>query len=141
EEMRLHDAVARVAEGLRKPRGLWTWTASVGLVDPDGKAIANTTNPVRALDHALGVDDDAVFLFCDLHAFPGAEHRPGDPAVIRKIRETAADFRGADQSKTLMISAPVRAIPPEIDKVTTLLEFPLPGRAELRSLLDSMIQS
>ena len=141
EEMRLHDAVARVAEGLRKPRGLWSWTTSVGLVDPDGTTIANTTNPVRALDHALGVDDDAVFLFCDLHAFLGAEHRPGDPAVIRRIREVAADFRGSEQSKTLMISAPVRAIPPEIDKVTTLLEFPLPGRTELRALLDSMIHS
>ncbi|WP_395639426.1 AAA family ATPase [Pseudolysinimonas sp.] len=141
EEMRLQEAVGRVAGALRKPRALWTWTASAGLVDAEGAAIANTTNPVRALDHALGVDDDAVFLFCDLHAFLGAEHRPGDPAVIRKIRETAADFRGAEQSKTLMISAPVRVIPAEIDKVTTLLDFPLPGRAELRALLDSMIES
>jgi len=141
EELRLTEAVARVAGALRNPRGLWTWTASAGLASPDGTAIANTTNPVRALDHALGVEESAVFLFCDLHAFLGGEHRPGDPAVVRKIRETAADFRGAEHSKTLMICAPVRIIPPEIDKVTTLVEFPLPGRDELRALLDSMIES
>jgi SpoVK/Ycf46/Vps4 family AAA+-type ATPase len=141
EEMRLQEAVQRVAGALRNPRALWTWTASTGLSGPDGKVVANTTNPVRALDHAVGLDEDAVFVFCDLHAFLGAEHRPGDPAVIRRIREAAAEFRAAERSKTLMISAPVRTIPAEIDKVTTLLEFPLPGRDELRKLLDSMIAS
>ena len=141
EELRLQEAVTRVAAALRNPRATWVWTTAVGLAGPDGRPVANTTNPVRALDHALGLDEDAVFLFCDLHAFLGSDNRPGDPAVIRKIREAAADFRQAERSKTLMISSPMLTIPAEIDKVTTLLEFPLPGRDELRSLLDSMISS
>ena len=141
EELRLQEAVTRVADALRNPRETWVWTAAIGLHGPDGAPVANTTNPVRALDHALGLDEDAVFVFCDLHAFLGSDNRPGDPAVIRKIRETAADFRQAERSKTLLISSPVLAIPAELDKVTTLLEFPLPGRDELRALLDSMIHS
>ena len=141
EEMRAQDAIARAAAGLRKPRSVWTWTTTNGLVDPESGPVGNTTNPVRALDHALGLDENAVFVFCDLHAFLGTETRPGDPGVIRKLRETATEFRQSELSKSLIIIAPTRAIPAELDKITSLIEFPLPARDELMSLLKGLIEN
>lgn len=141
EELRAQEAIARAAAGLRRPRSVWIWTTTTGLVDPESGPVGNTTNPERALDHALGVTENAVFVFCDLHAFLGSETRPGDPGVIRKLRETASDFRQAELSKSLIIVAPIRTIPAELDKLTSLIEFPLPDRDELKSLLDGLIST
>ncbi|WP_347977499.1 AAA family ATPase [Microbacterium sp. ProA8] len=141
EEVRAIGAISDAAETQRHPRALWTWTAALGLLGPDGKAVANTANPARALQHVAGVHEPSVFVFCDLHAYFGGEHRAGDPALVRTVRETALEFRHGDVSRTLVITAPVRVIPPELDEVTHLLDFPLPTAAEIRELLETMIDN
>jgi SpoVK/Ycf46/Vps4 family AAA+-type ATPase len=141
EEVRAIAAVTDSAQTQRNPRGVWTWTSALGLIGPDGKSIANTAHPTRALQHVAGVHEPAVFVFCDLHAYFGSEHRPGDPAIVRTVRETALEFRHGDVSRTLVITAPVRVIPPELDEVTHLLDFPLPTAEEIRELLETMIDN
>nr|WP_198426059.1 AAA family ATPase [Microbacterium ureisolvens] len=141
EEVRAIGAISDAAESQRHPRALWTWTAALGLVGPDGKSVGNTANPARALQHVAGVDTPSVFVFCDLHAYFGGEHRAGDPALVRTVRETALEFRHGDVSRTLVVTAPVRVIPPELDEVTHLLDFPLPTAAEIRELLETMIDN
>ncbi|GAB3618204.1 AAA family ATPase [Okibacterium endophyticum] len=139
EEVRVLDEVRKAASALRTPRGMWVWTSATGLLKPDGSSVSNTTNPTRALEHTLTITENAVFVFCDLHAYFGSEHRPGEASIIRKVRETVLEFRHADAARAMVITAPVRVIPPELDKVTSLLDFPLPNRTELRELLDTMI--
>ncbi|WP_437583470.1 AAA family ATPase [Paramicrobacterium sp. CJ85] len=139
EEVRVISEVMHAAASQRHKRPVWTWSSAVGLTGPDGKVVANTTNPVRALDHAAGEKDAGVFVFCDLHAYFGSEHRPGEPAVIRKVRETVLDFRHGESSRVMIVTAPIRVIPPELDKLIHLMEFPLPEAAEVRELLDTMI--
>ena len=141
EEVRAIGAISDAAETQRHPRALWTWTAALGLLGPDGKGVANTANPARALQHVAGIHEPSVFVFCDLHAYFGGEHRAGDPALVRTVRETALEFRHGDVSRTLVITAPVRVIPPELDEVTHLLDFPLPTAAEIRELLETMIDN
>ncbi|AZS42528.1 AAA family ATPase [Microbacterium oleivorans] len=141
EEVRAVAAITDAAHAQRNRRAVWSWTSALGLIDPDGKSISNTTNPARALQHAAGVTDPSVFIFCDLHAYFGGEHRPGDPAIVRTVRETALEFRHGDVSRTLVVTAPVRVIPPELDELTHLFDFPLPTAAEIRDLLDTMIEN
>lgn len=140
EEVRAIEAVSLAAAAQRHPRPVWTWTSALGLIDPAGKSIANTTNPARALSHVAGLPDAGVFIFCDLHAYFGTEHRQGEPLVVRTARETALDFRHGDASRALVLISPVRSIPPELTELTHLLEFPLPTPAEVRELLDTMIE-
>ena len=141
EEVRAIAALADAAAAQRNRRSVWTWTSALGLAGPDGKAVSNTTHPARALQHVAGVNEPSVFVFCDLHAYFGSEHRPGDPAIVRTVRETALEFRHGDVSRTLVVTAPVRVIPPELDEVTHLLDFPLPTAEEIRDLLDTMIEN
>lgn len=141
EEVRAIGAITDAAVAQRNPRQVWTWSAAIGLIGPDGKTVANTTAPGRALQHAAGVTEPSVFVFCDLHAFFGGEHRAGDPAIVRAVRETALEFRHGEASRTLVITAPVRVIPPELDEVTHLMDFPLPTAGEIRELLDTMIEN
>src|SRR5690606_33894149 len=107
QEVRAIEAITRTAATQRNPRRIWTWTAALGLVDPDGKTVANTSNPVRALSHASNAQESAVFVFCDLHAYLGSEHRQGEPAVIRTARETGLEFRHGEWSRTLILISPV----------------------------------
>lgn len=141
EEVRAVSAVTDAARAQRHPRAVWTWTAALGLIDAEGKSVANTANPGRALQHVAGIHEPSVFVFCDLHAYFGGEHRAGDPAIVRAVRETALEFRHGDASRTLVITAPVRVIPPELDEVTHLLDFPLPTAEEIRDLLETMIEN
>ncbi len=141
EEVRVQEHVSLAAKALRRPRDVWTWSSATGLIGPDATAVANTITPARALDHIAGIQDNAVFVFCDLHAYFGSEQRPGDPVIVRKVRETVLELRHGDAARALIITAPVRSIPPELDKLTHLLEFPLPDTTELRSMLDTMIEN
>lgn len=141
EEVRVQEAILTAAQALRRPREVWTWTSATGLIGPDGKAVGNTSTPSRALDHIVGIPENAVFVFCDLHAYFGSEQRPGDPVLIRKVRETVLELRHADAARALIVTAPVRCIPPELDKLTHLVEFPLPNTSELGSMLETMIEN
>ena len=49
EELRVFDEISAVAAALRRPRDIWSWSTTTGLVAADGKVVANTTNAVRAL--------------------------------------------------------------------------------------------
>ncbi|GAB2693652.1 SpoVK/Ycf46/Vps4 family AAA+-type ATPase [Microbacterium marinum] len=141
EEVRAVAAITDAAEAQRNRRAVWSWTSALGLIGPDGKTVSNTANPSRALQHAAGVTEPSVFIFCDLHAYFGTEHRSGDPAIVRTVRETALEFRHGDVSRTLVVTAPVRVIPPELDELTHLFDFPLPSAEEIRELLDTMIDN
>ncbi|AWB87596.1 AAA family ATPase [Mycetocola zhujimingii] len=141
EEVRALEEITRAAQALRRPREVWTWTSATGLIGPDGKGVNNTTTPSRALDHIITIPENAVFVFCDLHAYFGSEQRPGDPVIVRKVRETVLELRHADAARALIVTAPVRAIPPELDKLSHLLEFPLPNTTELAAMLDAMIEN
>ncbi|WP_309068334.1 AAA family ATPase [Microbacterium sp.] len=141
EEVRAVQALAHAADRQRTARPVWTWSSATGLVHPKDGVVEGTTSPVRALDHAAQQADAGVFVFHDLHLHFGGEGRPGDPAIIRKTRETAVDFRHGDAARMLILTSPVRVIPPELDTLTTLVEFPLPTADELRGLLDDMIDT
>ncbi|WP_405374679.1 MULTISPECIES: AAA family ATPase [unclassified Microbacterium] len=141
EEVRAVAAITDAAHAQRNRRDVWSWTSALGLIGPDGKTVANTANPTRALQHIAGVSEPSVFVFCDLHAYFGSEHRPGDPAIVRTVRETGLEFRHGDVSRTLVVTAPVRVIPAELDELTHLLDFPLPTAEEIRALLDTMIDN
>lgn len=139
EEHRLRAEVLRIADAQRTPRTVWTWNAATGLTRPDGSSRGGTSAPARALDEALGTQDAAIYLFCDLHAFFGTDQRPADAEVVRRVRDVAAGFRTGENPRVLVVTGPVLRIPPELEKTLTIVDFPLPGRAELAAMLDAMI--
>ncbi|MGJ0204801.1 AAA family ATPase [Leucobacter sp. gxy201] len=141
EEVRALEAIVAGAAAQRNPRQVWVWSSSTGLVGPDGKAVPNTAASGRALEHAAGVAEHGVFVFCDLQPYLGSETRPGDPTIVRQTRETAMDFRHGEASRMLVLVSPANSIPPELDEVAHAFRFPLPAAAEIRELLDLMIDN
>lgn len=145
EEQRVIAEVAAVAHDatswMPSPRGVWTWSATEGLVQPDGTPRKGTHKPEDALDVALHVDQPSVFIFKDLHAAHGSAERPGSPTVIRRLRDVAAAFKWGRVARVLILISPTLSIPLELEKDITIVDFPLPTEAEIRAVLDSMIQA
>lgn len=144
EERRVeHEIAAAVGpEGLLpKARPVFGWSITTGLVDPDGAAQGNTTDPARALESIQRHTQPAVFVFRDLHAHLGDGNRPADPAIVRRLRDVAAAFQQGTSARSLILVSPVVRIPPELEKDVYVLDFALPGEADIRAILDSIIAS
>ncbi|MFU8870356.1 AAA family ATPase [Micromonospora sp. SL4-19] len=142
EEQRVLAEVAAVAQDalrVRTPRRLWTWSATRGLVSPDGGARQGTTGAEAALDAAQRIDEPAVIVFADLHPALGGGGRPAEAGVVRRLRDLAAAFRSGLVPRTLVLVSPVPHLPEELAKDITVVDFPLPAEAEIRAVLDAMI--
>lgn len=142
EERRvLDDIIATVGPNgrLSAPRPVHTWSRTAGLRNPEGEVIRNTEEPLQALDTIQRIQESSTFVMLDLHAHLGDEHRPADPAIVRKLREIAADFQYLDVKRTLIIVAPMLRIPTELEKDIHILDYPLPGEGAIRAILDGLI--
>lgn len=144
EEARVLGEINAVASNVgltRTVRPVHVWSGTRGFTGPDGSAAAGTTEPAQALDWVLRNDQPGVFIFLDLHAHLGDDRRPADPNVLRRLREAAHAFQLGPAPRTLIIIAPLLRIPTELEKDITLLDFPLPTEAEIRGVLDQMIDA
>nr|BFE66245.1 AAA family ATPase [Dactylosporangium thailandense] len=131
-------AVCGDAALVRTPRPVWTWSATSGLLQPDGVATQYTTEPDNALDAVLRIQQPGLFVFRDLHNSLGGDV-PVLPSVVRRLRDIAAAFKAGAVPRTLVIVAPVLRIPPDLEKDITIVDFPLPTEAEIRGVLEAMI--
>ncbi|GAA3288637.1 AAA family ATPase [Dactylosporangium vinaceum] len=131
-------AVAADAGLVRTPRPVWTWSATSGLLQPDGVAVQYTTEPDNALDTVLRLQQPGLFVFRDLHNSLGGDV-PVLPSVVRRLRDIAAAFKAGAAPRTLVIVAPVLRIPADLEKDVTIVDFPLPSEAEIRGVLEAMI--
>jgi SpoVK/Ycf46/Vps4 family AAA+-type ATPase len=59
-----------------------------------------------------------------------------DPIVIRRLRDVAQQF-GSDR-RTLVITAPVITLPPELEGLVEYVDLPLPDVKRLRQLVDQI---
>ena len=136
EEDRVEQALSEVAT--RRGKNLVCWSITRGLYG-HGESLtkskrsfsASTTDPVTALDEVIRQVDPMIFLFWDLHPFLK------DHSVVRKLRELAHHLKSSP--KTLVLVSPEPAIPQELEKDITPVDFPLPGLDEMGTLLDEIV--
>src|SRR6266446_2766247 len=137
EEMRVQSLVVDIAR--KRQKKAFEWSYSTGIV-PAGASIqsqkhrnAATKDPLMALDQVIEQVEPALFIFKDFHPFLTKNNF----AVVRKLKEIALHLKNS--FKTIILVSPVMEIPTELDKEITLLNYPLPSRDDLSSLLDKII--
>lgn len=130
EEERWENEIAELA--LELERGLVTWSATGG-PQPPLAASPEPPSPLAFLRQIPNYPADHLFLLKDLHPYLT------DPAVVRQIRDLLATLRS--QGKTLLLMSPVDDLPTELAKDVAVVELPLPGPDEIRSELQTLLQS
>jgi hypothetical protein len=85
-----------------------------------------TIDPRKALDFVAELTDPAVFVFADVH------HALQDPVTVRRIKELA---QAARRGQTIVLTAPVFRIPPELEGLAIPWELQPPDHDELRDLV------
>ncbi len=114
-------AMETIAATLGRAR-LTRWTATSGL---DGDA---SLRSAAAAIHAPVAVERPFRVLCDLHPYVG------DPEVVRALRDFVAGPR--PKYASLIVVAPVLALPVEIERDVAVLDLPLPDRDEAGALFD-----
>ncbi|VAX23619.1 ATPase of the AAA+ family protein associated with FIG137771 hypothetical protein [hydrothermal vent metagenome] len=124
EEDRAEKILSDIAKSLKKKLSIWAVTKDSAGSNPNTKAMV-------ALDTAISAPDPSIFILRDFHPFMENE------TVIRKLRDVVSDF--SRSHKTLVITSPVLKLPKELEKEITVIDMPLPGRGEIRAMLNEAL--
>lgn len=130
EEERALRLVNKIGERLSKKSYFWD-----GLEDmkQPGGFVPNTRTPEAALEHIRTSSENGLYILFDFHPYLRKE----SSTVIRRMRKAAFELKRS--YKTIVVISPVSEIPEELEKQITILDLPMPGREELRKLLNHIL--
>jgi ATP-dependent 26S proteasome regulatory subunit len=132
EEERVESVLREVARGaFSAPARFFTWTRTLGLMGPDGR-VADTQDPLKALDFCAAADDLSVFLFRDLDL-------EADPLVQRRLRDLKRELSG--KFKFVFLQAPRLRLPHDLSRDIAVVDFPLPHPEELAKVMDAHLKA
>lgn len=134
EEERVETAIAHSAK-TQGNRAVYVWDFVDGYQGNPNDAGVGKRNPLQALEliEKLSANAPAIFILRDFHRFLD------DVAVSRKLRNLARMLKS--QPKNIVILSPQLTIPADLSEVITVIEFPLPAAAEIRSEVERLIRA
>ena len=113
------------------------WDCATGLTDSAGNKVgsANINDPGAMLDYIRNTKQRMVYVLRDLHKW-------FDPVVLRSVRSLARELQLANrnEARAIVILTPSGEVPPELP-TATVIEYPLPDRAEVARILDDVINA
>ena len=143
EEARLLGEIAAVAGDRAKvtpQRQVYLWSTSRGFAALGQPGSPETRTPLAALTAAAALTGPSVVVLLDLHPWLGTANQSPDTQVVRALKDTAELFRVGATPRTLVLVSPTPHIPPELEALVTVVDYPLPTEAQLRDLLDRAIE-
>ncbi len=134
EEERVEKSIEQVAKQLEN-RPVYIWDFVDGYQGNPNDRGFGKRNPLQALEFIdkLAPNDPGIFILRDYHRFLE------DVSVARKLRNLGRKFKA--EPKNIVILAPQISIPNDLSEAITILEFPLPNAAEIRSEIERLIQA
>lgn len=128
EEQRVDALLAELARSHGKD--LLEWTATRGLRALTGTlkiSPEETVEPARALTAIAKLNTPALVILKDFH------RHLDDPVTVRALRELG--FHLKTQFTTAIVVAPTLKLPDELEKDVSVIDVPLPSKADLLDLL------
>ena len=147
EEVRIIDIITDIASSAQKiktKRDVFVWSSTEGVkkITKEGQENVKTgSEPIEALNFIENYNEPAILILKDVHCLLGANNRHVDYNYIRKIRDVSNSLKNDDVSKNVVIVAPTLALPTELQKDITVVEFDLPTINEIKELLNNMVEA
>ncbi len=135
EESRVEADIAETAKGHGYQFHTWSVTEGITSYDSAGNAssIGDSQDPTGMLDLFLKLPEKSVILARDFHAFLGGPRESANPMTVRRLRDVIAI--GKQTQRVIVILGCRLHLPPELEKEITVIEFRLPDRAQLETVL------
>ncbi len=133
EEQRVDGEMKAIAQDLKY--NLVLWSAVDGLVDTACKTATAANDPLEALLAIRDMKEKTVILLRDFHLFL----QDPNPILIRQLKDVLQEAK--TKSKTLVILGCRLCLPPELERELTVIEIALPGKEDLRVVLNGIMQS
>ena len=133
EERRVEAEVKAVADHM--DFRLYAWSVTTGLLDARDSQTWDCTDPLDAVERIHELPEQSLVLLRDFHL-----HRddPG-PVLLRRLKETVAHCR--ERGSTIILSGCRDPMPPELEREFTVVDFPLPDRDQLRTVVEAIAAS
>jgi SpoVK/Ycf46/Vps4 family AAA+-type ATPase len=130
EEARVEELAREVAEELDIP--FYTWSATRGLIrHGTDQPMYETEQVDKLLGNIAVMRGDGIFLLKDFVRYLE------DPKTLRHVRELAASFR--EVRRSIILSAPVIRIPPELEDEVVSLHIELPDVEALQRVTQATL--
>jgi hypothetical protein len=133
EEARVEAELNAIAEAIEYH--LLAWSVTEGLVDTKDGHTRQTNDPLQAIEFIGELPENSMILLKDFHQFV----EDGNPVLVRQPKEVLRV--GKTKGKTLVILGCRFTLPPELAREFVVVEFALPGKAELGVVLDNIAKS
>jgi AAA+ superfamily predicted ATPase len=133
EEQRVEAELKAIADRLKYK--LFAWSATEGMIDTADGNIKQANDPLEAITVIQELPDNSLILLRDFHLFL----QDSNPVLIRALKDelTKAKTKG----KVLIILGCRQVLPPELEREFTVLDFNLPDRDTLGTVLDQICSS
>ncbi|HYP08660.1 MAG TPA: AAA family ATPase, partial [Bryobacteraceae bacterium] len=124
----LREVAGRMESGAAVSMPVWTWTVTEGLRRDEGPSVEGASTPRGVLDYIVAHGGTGIFHLKDFH-----EPLRDAAEIRRRVRDLYAACQG--QQKYVVITAPVRNIPEEVERSMLFLEIRPPDLVELVNFL------
>ena len=134
EEKRVELALAEL--GKRRQRKVLLWSCTQGITSADSsESMTDIKDPLRALEYFAKYEDDAIFMLRDFHPYLQ------DPTVTRRLRDLNRDFKSGTKRRNVVLVSGLLKVPNEIEKDMAVVDFDLPTREDISSIVDKLCAS
>ena len=133
EEQRVEAEIKSIAEAVQF--NLFFWSVVDGLVESKTAKVTAALDPLEALQAIQEQEEKTIVLLKDFHLFLNDPN----PILISKLKDVL--HQAKTSSKTLVILGCRLILPPELERELTVIEFPLPGKTALGTVLDGIVES
>jgi len=134
EEQRVEVELKSIAKEIEF--GLFVWSVTNGLIDTSKGTGRECNDPLEALLAIRELPEKAICVLKDLQMFLGND---ANPVLVRQFKDVLQE--GKTKSKTIIVLGCRLALPPELERELTALEFALPDKLALGGVLDGIIES
>jgi ATP-dependent 26S proteasome regulatory subunit len=141
EEQRIEAELKTVIEHVNRSQKpteqyeLCYWSVVDGLVNTKTNQVHSCNDPLEVLQTITEQKERTVFLLKDYHLFL----EDPNPIVLRKLKDVLFDAK--TKQKPIIITGCRLVLPPELERELTIVEFSLPGKEALRTVLHGVMES
>lgn len=135
EEQRVEAELLAVAKQTKFGLFAWSITEGIASIEKEPKTIADTQEPFAMLKAFDSLPNKSILLARDFHMILEDKN----PVVYRKLKDSLVLAK--NDNRVIVVVGCRLQLPAELEKEITVLEFALPDRAQLRSVMESICKS